>query len=134
MKIEYNESENIIEIKDGLENHYLILKFVMILNIANAVIRLIRQNKMECKEIDYFWIILGITSLVSLYFLIYKKSAAENIKVEQIKRLNEKSVFGRKRFSLELKNGKNRIIGGFKEESELVEMRELFTRIGISNE
>jgi hypothetical protein len=133
MKIEYNESENIIEIKDGLKNQYLMLKFLMILNIANAVIRLIGQNKMEYKEIEYFWIVIGIISLVSLYFLIYKNSTAEKIKVGQIKRLNEKSIFGRKRFSLELENGKKRILGNFKNESELVKMRELFTKIGISN-
>lgn len=133
MKIEYKESENIIEIKDGLKNQYLMLKFLMILNIANAVIRLIGQNKMEYKEIEYFWIVIGIISLVSLYFLIYKNSTAEKIKVGQIKRLNEKSVFGRKRFSLELENGKKRILGNFKNESELAIMRELFTKIGISN-
>lgn len=109
MKIKYNDSENTIEIKDGLKNQYLILKILMILNLANALIRLIGQNKTEYGIIEYFWIAIGIVSLIALYFFLFKNSTAEKIKVGEIKRLNEKSVFGRKRFSLELDNGKKRI-------------------------
>ncbi|WP_179351098.1 hypothetical protein [Winogradskyella vidalii] len=133
MKIKYNDSENTIEIKDGLKNQYLILKILMILNLANALIRLIGQNKTEYGIIEYFWIAIGIVSLIALYFFLFKNSTAEKIKVGEIKRLNEKPVFGRKRFSLELDNGKKRILGNFKNEFELVEMRELFARVGISN-
>ncbi|AUC80814.1 hypothetical protein [Lacinutrix sp. Bg11-31] len=133
MKIEYNESENTIEIKDGLKNQYLILKILMILNLANALTRLIGQNKTGYGIIEYFWIAIGIVSIIALYFFLFKNSTAEKIKIGEIKRLNEKSVFGRKRFSLELDNGKKRILGNFKNEFELVEMRELFTRVGIPN-
>ena len=133
MKIKYNESENTIEIKDGLKNQYLILKILMLLNLASALIRLIGQNKTEYGIIEYFWIAIGVISLIALYFFLFKLSTAEKFKVGEIKRLNEKSVFGRKRFSLELDNGKNRILGNFKNEFELVEVRELFARVGISN-
>jgi hypothetical protein len=133
MKIKYNDSENTIEIKDGLKTQYLLLKILILLNLANALIRLVRQNKTEYGLIEYFWMAIGIVSLIALYFFLFKNSTAEKIKVEDIKRLNEKSVFGRKRFSLKLTNGKNRILGNFKNEFELVEMRELFARVGISN-
>ena len=133
MKLKYNDSENTIEIKDGLKNQYLILKILMILNLANALIRLIGRNKSENGLIEYFWIAIGTISIIALFFFLFKNSTAEKIKVGQIKRLNEKSVFGRKRFSLELKNGKKRILGNFKNEFELVKMRDILTKVGISN-
>jgi hypothetical protein len=133
MKIKYNDSENTIEIKDGLKSQYLVLKILMVLNLANAIIRLFGQNITEYGIQEYFWIAIGIISLIILYLFLFKKSTAEKIKVEEIKLLKEKTVFGRKRFSLELDNGKNRILGNFKNESELFEIRELFIRIGISN-
>ncbi len=60
-------------------------------------------------------------------------STAENIPVEQISRLEEKTVFGKKRFALELKNGKKRNLGNFKTQSDLIKARELFKIIGIAN-
>jgi hypothetical protein len=42
-------------------------------------------------------------------------------------------VFGKKRFALELKNGKKRNLGNFKTQSELIKARELFIKIGIVN-
>ena len=133
MKIKYNESENIIEIKDGLHNQYLILKILMILNLANALIRLIGQNNTEFGVIEYFWIGIGIISFIALYFFLFKKSAAEKINVVEINRLKEKSIFGRKTFTLELKNGKNRDLGNFNNQFELVKAQELFSKIGIAN-
>ena len=104
MKIKLNESENSIKIKDGLKNQYLILKILMILNIANAVIRIFGKQTTEYGFIEYFWIGLGIISLVVLFIFLFKMSTAENIHVEQISRLLEKTVFGKKRFVLKLKN------------------------------
>ncbi|MDX1279374.1 hypothetical protein [Oceanihabitans sediminis] len=133
MKIKYNESENKIEIKDRLKNQYLIIKILMLLNLANALIRLIGQNKTEYGVIEYIWIGIGIVSIITLYLFIFKKSSAENVNVEEISLLKEKSIFGRKRFSLELENGKNRDLGNFNNEFELVKARELFSKIGIAN-
>ncbi len=133
MKIEFNESENSIEIKDGLKYQYLILKILMILNLANAIIRIFRKNINEYRSIEYFWIVLGAISLIVLFLFLFKKSAAEKIDVRKINRLKEKSVFGRKRFTLELKNGKNRDLGNFNNEFELAQVRELFAKIGIAN-
>ena len=105
MKIKLNESENSIEIKDGLNNQYLILKILMILNLANAVIRIYGKQTTEYGFIEYIWVGLGIISLVVLFMFLFKMSTAENIPVQQISRLEEKTVFGKKRFALELKNG-----------------------------
>ena len=133
MKIKLNESENSIEIKDGLNNQYLILKILMILNLANAVIRIFGKQTTEYGFNEYSWIGLGIISLVVLFMFLFKMSTAENIPVEQVSRLEEKTVFGKKRFTLELKNGKKRNLGSFKTQSDLIKARELFKIIGIAN-
>lgn len=133
MKIEYNETEKTIEIKDGLKNQYLILKILMILNLTNALIRIFGKNTTEYGFIEYFWIVLGLISLIILVMFIFKMSTAGKISIEEIKRLEEKTVFGQKRFALELKNGKKRNLGNFKDQFELAKARELFTEIGIAN-
>lgn len=129
MKVAYIESENSIEIKDGIKTHYLILKFAMFLNLGNALIRLIEQKMNEYGAMEYFWIIVGILSLIGLYFLFFKKSSEDKIKIEHIKRLNEKSILGVKIVSLKLENGRNRFIGNFRNEFELVKIRELFSNL-----
>lgn len=133
MKIEFNESENSIEIKDGSKNQYLILKILMILNLANAIIRIFGKQTIEYGFIDYFWIGLGIISLVILFMFVFKISTAEKISIGEIMKLEEKTVFGKNRFSLTLKNGKKRNLVNFKDQFELVKIRELFTEIGIEN-
>ena len=133
MKIKLNESENSIEIKDGLNNQYLILKILMILNLANAIIRIFGKQTTEYGFIEYFWIGLGIISLVAFFMFVFKLSTAEKISIVEITGLEEKTVFGNNRFSLKLKNGKKRNLGNFKNQFELVKARELFTKIGIAN-
>ena len=131
MNIKFNETENSIEIKDGLKNQYLILKILMILNLGNAIIRLISLKPYEYGVIEYFWIGIGIISVIVLFFFIYKKSTAEKINIAEIQGFKEKTIFGKNRYELELKNGKNRVLGKFNSENGLAEMHELFTKLGI---
>ncbi len=133
MKIEFNESENTIEIKDGLKNQYLIFKILMILNLANAIIRIFGKQTTEYDFIEFFWIGIGIISLIVLFMFLFKMTTAEKISIGEITRLEEKTVFGKKSFSLKLKNGKKRNLGNFKDQFELAKARELFTEIGIAN-
>ena len=133
MKIKYNEIEKSIEIKDGLKNQYLILKILMILNLTNALIRIFGKKTTDYGFIEYFWIGLGLISLIVLVMFVFKMSTAEKISIGEISRLEEKTVFGKKRFALELKNGKKRNLGNFKDQFELAKARELFTEIGIEN-
>ncbi|MBL4745876.1 MAG: hypothetical protein JKY08_05870 [Flavobacteriaceae bacterium] len=131
MKIKFNESENSIEIKDGLKKQYLILKIVMILNIVNASIRIFDKGASEYGFIEYIWIVVGVISLVVLFFFLYKMSTSEKISIGEITRVEEKTIFGKKRFALELKNGKKRNLGSCKDQYELAQTRELFTKLGI---
>jgi hypothetical protein len=133
MKINYNELDKSIEIKDGLKSHYFIMKMLMILTILNAILNLYDVKKNELGFMEIIWFILGIISLIILYFFIVKKSTLEKIPIEKIKRLNEKSIFGRKRFSIELNDGKKRDLTEMKSQAEFNELRKLFSEIGILN-
>lgn len=131
MKIEYHQSDRSIQIKDGLKRTYFILKLLLILNLTNASIRLFGQDRIDYGVIEYFWIGIGIVSLIALYYFLFKMSTAEKIPIDDIKSLKEKSVFGRKRFSFELTNGKKRHLGNFKSEVEIAKLRELVEIAGI---
>ena len=131
MKIEYDKSDKSIQIKDGLKTPYFVLKVLMVLNLANALIRLLGQDRMDYGVMEYFWIAIGIGSLIALYFFLFKISTAEKIPVDKIKSLREKSILGRKRYTFELTNGKQRHLGNFKSEFELAKLRGLVQSAGI---
>ena len=107
------------------------LKILLILNLTNASIRLIGQDRLDYGVVEYFWIAIGLISLLALYYFLFKLSTSEKISVGDIKSLKEKSVLGRKRFSLELTNGKQRHLGNFKNEFELAKFKELVEIAGI---
>jgi hypothetical protein len=103
----------------------------MFLNLANALIRLIVQPVGDYGVIEYIWISIGIASLMALFYLFFKISTAEKIPVDTVKCLKEKSFFGRKRYTFELKNGKRRHLGKFKNPYEFAAFRELLKTAGI---
>ena len=131
MKIKYNEIEKSIEINDNLKFHYLVMKSIMILNIINAGLNLflIREVEFGIKEI--IWLFLGIISFVILYNFIFIKTTLEVIPIDNIKVLKEKSFFGRKQFFIELNNGRKRYLNELKTQEEYLELKKLFTKIGI---
>ena len=72
MKITYDKSDQSIQIKDGLKPTYFILKVLMFLNLANALIRLMGQAASDYGVIEYIWISIGIASLMALFYLFLK--------------------------------------------------------------
>ena len=108
MKITYNEKEKTLEINDDLKNHYFLMKFLITLNLINAVLRLINLKETGFGFQEIVWLIIGIISLIVLYFFLFKRSTSDKIELNRIQRLKEKAVFGRKRYSLILINGKKR--------------------------
>ncbi|WP_445720678.1 hypothetical protein [Flavobacterium sp.] len=133
MKIKYNETDKSIEIKDGMKTHYFVMKFLMSLNLLNAILNLYDVNKTGFGFIEIVWLILGIASIIILFLFIYKKSTSEKIPVDEIERIKEKSIFGRRRFSIQLKDGKNRDLNEIKTQSEFNEFKKVFSEIGIAN-
>lgn len=81
--------------------------------------------------LGFIWIILGIFSIVLFTYQILKKTASKKINISEISTLTEKEVFGRKRLSLKLKNGKFRDLMEMKNESNIKETKDIFESIGI---
>ena len=131
MKITYNETEKCVEIKDGLKNHFLLMKVLMILNLANSVLNLSDVNSNNFRFINLVWAILGTISILVLYKFIVKKTSAEKVPVDQIKGLDERIFMGRKKYFLELKNGKKRDLLEVKSDSEFKDLKKMFKKIGI---
>ncbi|WP_405570835.1 hypothetical protein [Winogradskyella sp. Asnod2-B02-A] len=133
MEIKYNEIEKSLEIKDDLKNHYFLIKIIMILNLISATFQLSDINETEIGFIEITFLLVGISSLIILCIFVFKKSTSEKIPIEKIERLNEKTIFGKKRFSLKLSNGKNRDLTELKTQAEFAELKKLFSEIGITN-
>ena len=131
MKINYNEREKIIEIKDGLKNQYVVIYLGLIFTFVNSVIQTLMLDKKQMQWIAFIWIILGILSIVLLTYQILKKTASEKLNLSEISSLVEKDFFGRKRISLKLKNGKLRDLMEMKKQSDLIQTKELFKNIGV---
>lgn len=130
MNINYNESKKSIEIKDGLKNYVFLLNFLMILNLLNAILNL-SDVEASFGFMKMIWLVLGVVSIVILYNSIFKKSTREKIPIDQIKGLNQRIFLGRKKYFIELKNGKTRDLLEVKSESEFTKLRTMFTKNGI---
>ena len=131
MKIIYNDEENSIEIKDDLKNSYFLVKSLIVLNLVNAVIRLINIEETGFGFQEILWLIIGLISLIVLYFFLYRKTTADKINLSSIKRLKEKSILGRKRYSIELTNGKQRDLIRVKSDDELVKLKKILNDSGV---
>ena len=131
MKINYNESEKTIEIKDGLKNQYVVIYLCLIFAFVNSVIQTLMLDKKQMQWTAFIWIILGILSMILLTYQILKKTASEKLNVSEISSVVEKNVFGRKRISLKLKNGKLRDLMEMKKQSDITRTKELFKNIGV---
>jgi glucan phosphoethanolaminetransferase (alkaline phosphatase superfamily) len=132
MNIKFNAIEKSIEIKDGLKTQYLMIKIILFITLLNSILfTVFVLAKKESEWLRFIWVILGLACLIVLFYLIMKKSTSEKLKLSEINSLNEKQIFGRKRFSLKLKNGKWRDLIEMKNESNIKETKELFQNIGI---
>jgi len=129
MKIKYNEKEHVIEVNDDTKTHYFLMKIIMIINLVNSILHLLDLKKNGMGILELFWVILGITSLVALYFYFYKNSTLEKIPVESIKQLKEKKILGRNSYSIELVGGKKRVLRDLKSPEEYKELQKLFSEI-----
>lgn len=132
MKIKFNEKKKSIEIKDGLKTQYFLIKMMLIFTLVNSIIfPVFVLDKKQLEWMGFIWIILGLASMVMLVYQILKKTASEKLTLSEISFLTEKQVFGRKRISLKLKNGKLRDLMEIKSESDIVEAKNLFKSIRI---
>lgn len=131
MKFEINEKERFIKITDLLKFHSFMLTIVLALIILNAILYFKKKPETQNYLFGVIYIILGIAGIILLLYKTFKKSTSGKIFFDEIESLNEKTVFGRKRFSLKLKNGKLRDLHDLKTQSEITELKNTFEKIGI---
>ena len=132
MNIKFNENEKSIDIKDGIKTQYLLMKMTLIFTLINSILfPVFVLDKKQLEWLGFIWIILGLVSMIMLVYQILKKSTSEKLNISEISSLTEKKVFGRKRFSLKLENGKLRDLMKMKNESDITETIKLFKSIGI---
>lgn len=131
MQIEYNSQQKSISIKDGLKNQYLMLKAMMGILIANAIIIGATALKTGFGTLDYVWAILGLIAAYTLYNLIFKKSTQQEIATKDIDHLRIRNIRGKSHFSLLLKNGKIRNLAVFSNDKEEQRMIQLFNKAGV---
>ncbi len=77
------------------------------------------------------WLVIGVVSIVILYYSIFKKSTKEKIPADQIKGLDKRVFLGRKKYFIELKNGKTRDLVEVKLEEDRKQLSEMFRKNGI---
>ena len=131
MDINYNQKDKTIDIKDGLKSQYFMIKALMILNLVNAILNVSYISEDGIGLMQIIWLILGIVSIIVLYFYFFKKSSQEKIEIKTIDRLTEKMVFGSKRLSLKLTNGKSRDLAYLKTSEEIIKVKKMLSKIGI---
>jgi hypothetical protein len=71
-----------------------------ILNLSNA--------QVAFGFMKLIWLVLGMVAAIGLHLYYFKKTAAENIPLDQIIGIKERVSFGKKKYFLTLKNGKTR--------------------------
>ncbi|OUD34868.1 hypothetical protein [Flavobacterium sp. FPG59] len=107
MKLKYNEATASLEIKDGLKSHFLIVRLLLIVTFVNAILNL-SNAQVAFGFMKLIWLVLGMVTAIGLYLYYFKKTATENIPLNQIIGIEERVSFGRKKYFLTLKNGKTR--------------------------
>jgi hypothetical protein len=107
MKFKYNEATASLEIKDGLKSHFLIVRLLLIVTFVNAILNL-SNTQVAFGFMKLIWLVLGMVTAIGLYLYYFKKTATENIPLNQILGIEERVSFGRKKYFLALKNGKIR--------------------------
>jgi Na+/melibiose symporter-like transporter len=130
MNINYNEVDKTIEIKDGLKSHVFLINFLMVLNLLSAILNL-SDVKASFGFMKIIWLVIGVVSIVILYYSIFKKSTKEKIPADQIKGLDKRVFLGRKKYFIELKNGKTRDLVEVKSEEDRKQLSEMFRKNGI---
>lgn len=132
MKVKFDKESHSLIIKDGLREHFMILKFIFILNLINSGLYLYKSYKSDSfSGFDWVWLILGILSIGSLIFT-FTRSTQEIVQNGEISCLFKRNYFGSDRYYLKLKNGKIRNLPFVKTGDEL-ELRNILKEAEIRN-
>lgn len=120
MRIRHDKTENLLIIDDNLGSQNFIISTMLILTLINAVINLfLVLNDAQKSMFGYIYVLLGVFSAVVLIYRYVKKTSKNRIGLDNIKSLEKKDLFGRKRFSLMLNDGKSRDLPELRSEEDI---------------
>ncbi len=134
MKIAYNETDRTLEINDGIENYHLVIKFVLTLNVINAILNLsayIKAGWAVPNLVQGIWMFLGSISLVLLFQFWFRKATTKTIPFDTIAAVYAKSIFGRERYFIQLANGRKRELLDIKSHHDFEALKTKLTNMGV---
>jgi hypothetical protein len=118
-------------IHDRIKAHFLAVKFIFLLVVANAVFRVMKMGSSPDLA-DMIQIATGVISLVFLFYTI-TKNTDHQIPLDQVDRIQNKKLWGIDRYRLVLKNGKRRpLLYPHKISSELQKLKDQLKEKGIA--
>ena len=130
MDIKYNQTTASIEIKDGLKNHFFIVKLLLIITFINAVLNL-SNAQVAFGFMKLMWLFIGMVAVFGLRIYFLKKTGTDKIPVDEIVGIKERVSFSKKIYFIQLKNGKTRYLLEVKSESQFKEVKKLLTEIKL---
>ncbi|MBC7748218.1 MAG: hypothetical protein H7Z76_06535 [Methylotenera sp.] len=130
MDIKYNQTTASIEIKDGLKNHFFIVKLLLIITFINAVLNL-SNAQVAFGFMKLMWLFIGMVAVFGLRIYFFKKTGTDKIPVDEIVGIKERVSFSKKIYFIQLKNGKTRDLLEVKSESQFKEVKKLLTEIKL---
>ncbi len=90
MKINYHDSNRSITIEDSIYNRYT-LRFILIMNLINSLLRIISFKFNPIDFLDYLWIVIGAISIIGIPYDYLKRTTSSKIQVDNIDSLIEKT-------------------------------------------
>ena len=124
MNITYNQTTAALEIKDGLKNHFFIVKLLLVITFINAILNL-SNAQVAFGFMKIIWLFVGMIAALGMRNYFFKKTGSDKIPINQIEGIKERVSFSKKVYFVQLKNGKTRDLLEVKTELQFKEVTKL---------
>jgi hypothetical protein len=132
MLIQHDEKTGTIVLNDGYKVQYRILLALIIINGINGVINGFYNRLDDLGVISFFWMLILVVSLILLFYFLIKKTAKSKIPVLEVKKLKVNTRWGKKKYSLELSNGKIRDLPKFERQEDIDALLKAFGHASVA--
>lgn len=97
-------------IKDEIESHLFLMRFLIVLQFIAFVLNMAKSYKNGFDFISLIWLFFGILFTWFAYLYFYKYTKQSVFEIEEIKAIEIKKTFRNKEIYIKLKNNKTRRI------------------------
>ncbi len=133
MQLEFDKVKEQVTIKDEVPTHSWLIIVLMLVNILNMSFQLSYISYYKNEILFILMLLLAIISVIVVLFYLFKRSWKTSYKLSKIEGVEIKKFLGRERVFLKLHNGKKRSFSILKNESELNNLKNTLTSIGIKS-